>query len=126
MEEVNDEILKNSTFAAIPGYIQTSILKSSGAKTLDCDVAETCITLLQTGKVDAILDDMLTMRSALKTMPPTPKVTPASDKLMTLFMAFAISDQFSSNPRSSAINDGIARSYYDGSNAKLSRIWLKQ
>jgi ABC-type amino acid transport substrate-binding protein len=126
MEEVNDEILKNSTFAAIPGYIQTSILKSSGAKTLDCDVAETCITLLQTGKVDAILDDMLTMRSALKTMPPTPKVTPASDKLMTLFMAFAISDQFSRDPRSSAINDGIARSYYDGSHAKLSRIWLKQ
>ena len=69
---------------------------------------------------------MLTMRSALKTMPPEPKVTPASDKLMTLFMAFAISDRFSRDARSGAINDGIARSYYDGSHAKLSRIWLKQ
>ena len=126
MEEVNEEILKNSTFAAIPGYIQTSILESSGAKTMDCDVAESCIRLLQSGKVDAILDDMLTMRSTLKMMPPEPKVTPASDKLMTLFMAFAISDRFSRDARSGAINDGIARSYYDGSHAKLSRIWLKQ
>ena len=124
MEDLNFEILKNSTFAAIPGYIQTSILKSNGAKTVDCDVAETCIGLLQSGKADAILDDMLTMRSALKAMPPEPKVTPASEKLMTLFMAFAISDQFGKDPRSRMINDGIARSYYDGSHAKLSRIWL--
>ena len=124
MEDLNFEILRNNTFAAIPGYIQTSILKSNGAKTIDCDVAETCIRLLQSGKADAILDDMLTMRSALKGMPPEPKVTPASEKLMTLFMAFAISDQFSRDQRSRAINDGIARSYYDGSHAKLSRIWL--
>ena len=124
MEDLNLEILKNNTFAAIPGYIQTSILKSSGAKTVDCDVAETCIKLLQSGKADAILDDMLTMRSVLKTMPAEPKVTAASEKLMTLFMAFAISDQFGKDPRSREINDGIARSYYDGSHAKLSRIWL--
>ena len=125
MEDLNFEILKNSTFAAIPGYIQTSILESSGAKTVDCDIAETCVGLLQAGKAEAILDDMLTMRSTLKTMPPEPKVTAASDKLMTLFMAFAISDQFSLDPRSRDINDAIARSYYDGSHAKLSRIWLK-
>ena len=125
MEELNFEIMRDSTFAAIPDYIQTSILKSNGAKTIDCDVAETCIRLLQSGKADAILDDMLTMRSALKTMPPEPKVSPASEKLMTLFMAFAISDQFGKDPRSRAINDGIARSYYDGSHAKLSRIWLR-
>ena len=124
MEDLNFEILRNNTFAAIPGYIQTSILKSNGAKTIDCDVAETCIRLLQSGKADAMLDDMLTIRSALKSMPPEPKVTPASEKLMTLFMAFAISDQFSRDQRSRAINDGIARSYYDGSHAKLSRIWL--
>ena len=126
MEDLNFELLKNNTFAAIPGYIQTSILKSNGAKTVDCDVAETCIGMLQAGEASAILDDMLTMRSTLKMMPPEPKVTPASDKLMTLFMAFAISDRFSRDARSGAINDGIARSYYDGSHAKLSRIWLKQ
>ena len=124
MADLNFELLKNNTFAAIPGYIQTSILKSNGAKTVDCDVAETCIGMLQAGEASAILDDMLTMRSALKSMPPKPKVTPASGKLMTLFMAFAISDQFSRDPRSRAINDGIARSYYDGSHAKLSRIWM--
>ncbi len=126
MEDLNFEILRNSTFAAIPGYIQTSILKSNGAKTVDCDVAENCIGLLQSGKADAILDDMLTMRSALKMMPPEPKVAPASEKLMTLFMAFAISDQFGKDPRSRMINDGIARSYYDGTHAKLSRIWLME
>ena len=125
IEDLNFEMLKNSTFAAIPGYIQTSILESSGAKTVDCDIAETCVGLLQAGKAEAILDDMLTMRSTLKTMPPEPKVTAASDKLMTLFMAFAISDQFSLDPRSRDINDAIARSYYDGSHAKLSRIWLE-
>jgi len=43
-----------------------------------------------------------------------------------LFMAFAISDQFGKDPRSRIINDGIARSYYDGTHAKLSRIWLQE
>ena len=126
MDEINLETLQDSTFAAIPGYIQTSILKSSGAKTIDCDVAETCIHLLQTGQADAILDDMLTMKTALRTMPPEPKISAASDKLMTLFMAFAISEEFNRDERAQAINDAIARSYYDGSHAKLSRIWMQR
>ena len=45
---------------------------------------------------------------------------------MTLFMAFAISDSFSRDPRAAAINDAIARSYYDGSYARLSGIWLRE
>lgn len=126
MDEINLETLQDSTFAAIPGYIQTSILKSSGAKTIDCDVAETCIHLLQTGQADAILDDMLTMKTALRTMPPEPKISAASDKLMTLFMAFAISEEFNRDERAQTINDAIARSYYDGSHAKLSRIWMQR
>lgn len=125
-EEVNFEALKTNTFAAIPGYIQTSILESNGVETVECDVAETCIRLLQTGKAEAILDDMLTMRSALATMPPEPEVSATTEKLMTLFMAFAISDAFGKDPRAGAINDAIARSYYDGSHAKLSRSWLRE
>ena len=124
--EVNFKTLKYSTFAAIPGYIQTSILESNGARTVECETAQTCIQLLQSGQADAILDDMLTIRSALATMRPQPKVSAATDELMTLFMAFAISDSFSQDPRAAAINDAIARSYYDGSHAKLSRIWLRE
>ena len=124
--EVNFKTLKYSTFAAIPGYIQTSILESNGARTVECETAQTCIQLLQSGQADAILDDILTLRSALATMRPQPKVSAASDVLMTLFMAFAISDSFSRDPRAAAINDAIARSYYDGSYARLSRIWLRE
>ena len=124
IEEINFETLKDTTFAAIPGYIQTSILKSNGAKTIECDVAETCIQLLKTGQADAILDDMLTMQTTLPLMQEA-KVSAASEKLMTLFMAFAFSKNFSKDQRALAINDAIARSYYDGTHAKLSRIWLR-
>lgn len=125
MPEVHLEHLQNFTFAAIPGSIQTSILKSNGAKTVACEEASSCIALLQKGTVSAILDDEQTMHAALATMPPTPKVTAASGNLMPLFMAFAFSNRFSDNPRARQIDDAISRSYYDGTYTKLQRHWLK-
>lgn len=124
IEEINFESLKDTTFAAIPGYIQTSILKSNGAKTIECDVITTCIQQLKTGQADAILGDSQTMQKTLPLMQGA-KVSAASEKLMTLFMAFALSENFSKDQRALAINDAIARSYYDGTHAKLSRIWLR-
>ena len=108
----------------IPGYIQTSILESNGAKTIECDVAETCIDLLKTGEANGILDERLTMKTTLPLMQGE-KVSAASDRLMTLFMDFAFSKNFSKDQRALAINDAIARSYYDGTHAKLSRILLR-
>ncbi len=123
--EVQMDTLNQFTFAAIPGYIQTSILKSNGAKTIDCDVARTCIAMLQKGEVNAILDDEQTMKTALATMPATPKVAAASGELMPLFMAFAFSNDFNDDPRSRQIDDAISRSYYDGTYTKLQQHWLK-
>lgn len=58
-------------------------------------------------------------------MPALPKVAAASENLMPLFMAFGISNRFKEDPRSRTINDAIARSYYDGSYARLSKQWLR-
>jgi ABC-type amino acid transport substrate-binding protein len=124
MPEMHLEHLQNFTFAAIPGSIQTSILKSNGAKIIDCDVTRTCIAMLQKGEVNAILDDEQTMKTALSTMPATPKVAAASEELMPLFMAFAISNNFNDDPRSRQIDDAISRSYYDGTYTKLQQHWL--
>jgi len=125
MKDIKVNSLKHQTFAAIPGSIQASILKSMGAKSIDCDLAESCIRLLQTGKADAILDDSQTMQKALGSMPALPKVVAASENLMPLFMAFGISNRFKEDPRSRTINDAIARSYYDGNHAQLSKQWLR-
>ena len=125
MPEVRLEHLENFTFAAIPGSIQMSILKSNGAKTVACEEEGSCIALLQKGRVSAILDDEQTMHAALATMPPRPKVTAASGNLMPLFMAFAFSNDFNDDPRSRQIDDAISRSYYDGTYTKLQQHWLK-
>lgn len=121
---VQAEIQQQSSFATIPGYIQTSILKSNGAKTVACNIASACVALLQQGRVDAILDDEQTIQATLDTMPASPKVSAASGALMPLFMAFAFSNRFSQDPRAQAINIGISRSYYDGSYSKLKQHWM--
>jgi ABC-type amino acid transport substrate-binding protein len=75
--------------------------------------------------VNAILDDEQTMKTALATMPATPKVAAASAELMPLFMAFVFSNDFNDDPRSRQIDDAISRSYYDGTYTKLQQHWLK-
>ena len=115
---------KGKTFAAIPSSIQASILKSNGAKIIDCELRVECIKMLQTGKVDAILDDSQSMQSSLALMSSNPKIIP-SESIMPIFIAFAMSKDFQKDPRSSSINDAIARSYYDGTYARLSQKWLE-
>jgi len=80
--------------------------------------------MLQTGKVDAILDDSQSIQTTLALMSSRPKIVP-SKSIMPIFIAFAISKKFQEDPRSSSINDAIARSYYDGTYAKLSKSWLE-
>ena len=78
----------------------------------------------ESGEADAILADSRTMKTLLDANPNLSNIKAASGNLMTLFIAFGMSKEFSQNdPRASLINDGIARSYYDGSHADLSRNW---
>tara|TARA_Y100000385_G_C12510660_1_gene391126 strand:- start:223 stop:477 length:255 start_codon:yes stop_codon:yes gene_type:complete len=80
--------------------------------------------MLQKGEVDAILDDEQSMKATLSILPLKPRVI-GSASVMPLFMAFAISKKFHQDPRSSSINDAIARSYYDGTYTDLSQHWLQ-
>lgn len=116
--------IKDKTFAAIPASIQASILISNGAKIVDCELITECVHMLQEGKVDAILDDAISMKATLALLPRNPKVV-ASERVMPLFMAFAISKEFKEDPRMRSINDAIARSYYDGTYTHLSQYWLQ-
>lgn len=124
LQTFNSLSVKGKTFAAVPGSIQASILTSNGAKIIDCELREECIYMLQTGKVDAILDDSQSIQTTLALMSSRPKIVP-SKSIMPIFIAFAISKKFQEDPRSSSINDAIARSYYDGTYAKLSKSWLE-
>ena len=114
------------TFAAIPGSIQESILKSADAKTINCELMEECISLLESGQADAILSDTQSMAQAIKERHNAQKITAKTNDLMPLFIAYAFSNEFSEDPRSRSINDAIARSYYDGTYNELSIKWIKQ
>ena len=116
--------INQKTFVQVPASIQASILASSEAKIIDCNIEDECISKLKRGEADATLADVRTMETALASNPSQIKIKAASNNLMMLFTAFGMSKQFSQNdPRASLINDGIARSYYDGSHAELSRNW---
>ena len=116
--------IQQKTFAQVPASIQASIIKSRGAKTIECQLEKECIDKLESGEADAILADARTMKTLLDANPNLSNIKAASGNLMTLFIAFGMSKEFSQNdPRASLINDGIARSYYDGSHADLSHNW---
>ena len=116
--------ISKKTFVQYPGSIQASMLESRGINIIDCNITEECIDKLETGEADAILGDIRTMETSLSAYPTEVEIKAASPNLMVLFVAFGMSKNFSKNdPRSTAISDGIARSYYDGSHAELSRKW---
>lgn len=123
--DVRLDNLKNYTFAAIPGSIPESILSSNGVKTRSCKTRLECLTLLQQAKVDAVLEDEQAVAAATATLPTTPRIEAASGKLMPLFMGFAYSDRFKLDPRAEIIDDGLSRSYYDGTYTRLRDHWLK-
>ena len=116
--------ISKKTFVQYPGSIQASMLESRGIKMIDCNITEECIDKLANGEANAILGDIRTMETTLNDYPTEVEIKAASPNLMALFVAFGMSKKFSQNdPRSTAISDGIARSYYDGSHAELSRKW---
>lgn len=116
--------IQQKIFAQVPASIQASMIKSRGARTIECQLEKECIEKLESGEADAILADSRTMKTLLDANPNLSNIKAASGNLMTLFIAFGMSKDFSQNdPRASLINDGIARSYYDGSHADLSRNW---
>ena len=114
----------NKTFASMPSTIQASMLTSAGIKQTTCLQRDQCILMLQAGQVDAILDDVQSMKIRLASASPEPRITAASGPLMTMFMAYGLSKKFSRDPRATMINDAISRSYYNGTHATLSRTWL--
>ncbi|WP_114993852.1 ABC transporter substrate-binding protein [Synechococcus sp. UW179A] len=123
---LDNATLKGKTFASLPDSIQESILKAKGIKQISCELMPECIQQLESGLADAILADNQSMQTALQQMPSAPNIKPTSKTLTTLFIAYGMSKNFLDDPRSSAINDAIARSYYDGTYTKLSQTWLRQ
>ena len=115
---------KNKMFASMPSTIQASMLTSAGIRQTTCWQRDQCVLMLQAGQVDAILDDVQSMKMRLAAAAPEPKITPTSGPLMTMFMAYGLSKKFSQDPRATTINDAISRSYYNGTHAALSRTWL--
>ena len=85
-----------------------------------------CLEQLKDGLAQAILADEQSMLTALQQMPPTLNIKPTSETLTTLFIAYGMSKKFLDDPRAGAVNDAIARSYYDGTYTKLSQTWLQQ
>ena len=118
--------LRGKTFASLPDSIQESILRSKGIKQISCELMPECLQQLESGRADAILADEQSMQTALQQMPSVLNVQPTSETLTTLFIAYGISKNFLDDPRSGAINDAIARSYYDGTYTKLSQSWLRE
>ncbi len=118
--------LQGKTFASLSDSIQESILSSKGIKQISCELMPECLEQLENGVAQAILADEQSMQTALQQTPPTLKIKPTSETLTTLFIAYGMSKKFLDDPRSGAINDAIARSYYDGTYTKLSQTWLQQ
>ena len=118
--------LQGKTFASLSDSIQESVLRAKGIKQISCELMPKCLQQLESGLADAILADEQSMQTALQQMPSTLNIQPTSETLTTLFIAYGISKNFLDDPRSGAINDAIARSYYDGTYTKLSQSWLRQ
>ena len=118
--------LLGKTFASVPDSIQESILRTKGIKQISCELMLECLQQLENGLAQAILADEQSMQTALQQTPSTLNVKPTSETLTTLYVAYGMSKEFLDDPRSGAINDAIARSYYDGTYTKLSQTWLNQ
>ncbi|QNI56654.1 bacterial extracellular solute-binding s/ 3 family protein [Synechococcus sp. BIOS-E4-1] len=118
--------LQGKTFASLTDSIQGSILKAKGIKQISCELIPECLQQLEDGRADAILADEQSMQTALQQTPYSLNIKPTSETLTTLFIAYGMSKNFLDDPRSGAINDAIARSYYDGTYAKLSQTWLRK
>lgn len=122
--QLDHKSLKGRKFGALASSVQAAVLRSNGADVVTCEMTRECLDWLREGKIAAILSDDRTMRSAIKEMPPEPKIVAVSGNLMSLFMAYGFSRRFSEDPRAGLINESIARSYYDGTHAALARTWL--
>ena len=118
--------LQGKIFASLSDSIQESVLRSKGIKQISCELMPECLQQLESGRADAILADEQSMQTALQQMPSALNIQPTSETLTTLFIAYGISENFLDDPRSGAINDAIARSYYDGTYTKLSQSWLRE
>ena len=118
--------LQDKTFASLSDSIQESILRAKGIKQINCELMPECLQQLENGQAEAILADEQSMQTALKQMPQTLNIKSTSETLTTLFIAYGMSKKFLDDPRSGAINDAIARSYYDGTYTKLRQTWLQQ